>query len=121
MNWTKQLKRVWGRRRISADGRTFIFRMRRGLAIRRNEIKSEKLLALRAHFFSDRSVPVDGHFDREEHLPKKFHVSKSREIIHRYHQHGIRDPCFMRYINNRDIITPFREATGWTLPLIADG
>lgn len=64
MNWTKQLKRVWGIRKVAKDGRTIILRRKGGFknAQRRSEKKAsaEDLAALLRHFSTHRlSPPID--------------------------------------------------------------
>jgi hypothetical protein len=62
MNWTKQLKRVWGARKAGKDGRTIILRRKGGFknAQRRSENKAsaEDLATLLKHFSSHRLPPV---------------------------------------------------------------
>ena len=62
MNWTKQLKRVWGIRKVGKDGRTIILRRKGGFknAQRRSENKAsaEDLATLLKHFSSHRLSPA---------------------------------------------------------------
>jgi len=62
MNWTKQLKRVWGIRKAGKDGRPVILRRKGGFknARRRSEIQAsaEDLAALSKHFSSHRLSPA---------------------------------------------------------------
>ena len=62
MNWTKQLKRVWGIRKVAKDGRTIILRRKGGFknAQRRSEKKAspEDLTTLLRHFSAHRLPPA---------------------------------------------------------------
>ena len=62
MNWTKQLKRIWGIRKVAKDGRTIILRRKGGFknAKRRSETKAsaEDLAILLKHFSTHRLSPT---------------------------------------------------------------
>ena len=69
MNWTKQLKRAWGIRKVAKDGRTIILRRKGGFknAQRRSETKAsaEDLATLLKHFSPQRLSPATDEAPRD--------------------------------------------------------